>query len=251
MKSFRLPVFGCCAWLWWLSGALLAAQETLPNSISVRATGTVMTKPDAVFITVYVVAEAATIEKALQQTSRKADEIKSALAQGFPEIKELRVAEVKIGEKSGRIVRYDDAERPPRPEAAKSVLIVVEAASTNLHKIVDTALELGARLQCGIAAQLGDPGSVVQYGLMDPGKAEAEAMQQALAEAHERASRLAAAAGGRLGEIIAIADEGPPWPARAVYWRSGQPQLPARYVSTSSEGVEVSRAIRVTYELKK
>lgn len=251
MKIVKVLWLGCWSLLCWPAAPALPAQEPLPDSISVRATGTVMAKPDAVFITLYVLGEGPTAERALKEASRKAEQIKSALGQGFPEIKELRFADVKMGEKSARIVRYDDADRPPRPEVAKSLLIIAEAASGNLHKIIDVALDSGATLQPGVPGQIGEPGSVVQYGLLAPAKAEAEAMQQALAEARERASRLAQAAGKRIGEIIAIADEGLPWTARPVYGRPVQPQLPTRYVSASSEGVEVSRALRVTFELKK
>lgn len=225
-----------------------AAPDTRTDTITARGMATTNVTPDTVFITLFVSDQGMVAEQAVAKVDEKAGVIKAALLKAYPQISAITVSDVKLGEKSSRVFRSEEANEPPRPEAVKRLLITLNFGDTNLSKIVDTALMSGATLQVASPTYSGDLGTVIQYGLVSAGRIEAEVTASALADAQRRAGELAKAVGKSLGLLVSVSEDAVM--NYAVYPRGSQARLPTKYVAGSPDDVEISRAVQVTYQWK-
>src|SRR5436190_7624951 len=124
---------------------VIAGGEIPPNSLSVRCSATISARPDTIYVTLYITGDGMLTEDAVRNATAKSDEIKNALAKTFPKLKQMEIVRVKLGEKSSRGYRPDEAGQPPRPEVINRLTVTMDAnSSDDLPKIVDTALRAGA-----------------------------------------------------------------------------------------------------------
>ncbi|MGA2140047.1 MAG: SIMPL domain-containing protein [Verrucomicrobiia bacterium] len=231
-----------------LTGAVFSAPEVRTDTVTVKGVATTNVTPDTVFITLFVIDQGMVAEQAVAKVDEKAKAIKAALLKAHPEISAITVSDVKLGEKSSRVFRAEEANEPPRPEAVRRLLITLNFGAGDLGKIVDTALLGGAALQIPSPSYSGDLGSVIQYGLVSVGKVEAELTASALADAQRRAGVLAKAGGKSLGQLLSVSEDAVM--NYAVYPRGSQARLPTKHVAGSPDDVEMSRAVQVTYQWK-
>lgn len=232
-----------------LAATSATAADVRPDTITVRGTATTNVTADTVFITLYATAEGMVADQAVTKAAERADAIKAALLKAWPQLVTVTATDVKLGEKSSRIYRPDDSESTPHPEAVKRLIVTLKFGAADLAKVLDTALLAGATLQVNSPNYAGDLGSAIQYGLVSSATIESAMTDVALADAQRRAAALAKAAGRSVGSITCLAEEQVP-NLGMVYSRASQLRLPAHYLSTSPDDVEISRSVQVTYLLK-
>jgi uncharacterized protein YggE len=227
---------------------VIAGGEIPPNSLSVRCSATISAQPDTVYVVLYITGDGMLTEDAVRNVTAKSDEIRNMLTKAFPELKQMEIVRVKLGEKSSRVYRSDDAVQPPRPEVINRLTITMDAnSSDDLPKIVDTALRAGATFQVSQHAQFaGDLSSVVGYGVADPKKLQNDLWSKALKEAEDKASELAKIAGGTVGDLISVAEE-PGSIYEYGFVRTARGRLPTRYFSFANEPIDIGTTLRVIF----
>jgi uncharacterized protein YggE len=189
-----------------LSGLLLAGCASLgappaaERGIVVTGAGRVALRPDTGVIDVGVEARSARLADATGEVERKMRDVVAAVKGLGVRDADVRttvyavepIAEPRqAGDASARIVGY----------RVSNVVQVRARAVDTLGKIVDAAVTAGANVVRNI-----------HFTLDDPSRAEADARALAMQDATARARQVAAAAGVRLGRLLAVSEASPPRP---------------------------------------
>lgn len=185
-----------------LAASVLAGCAALPGPdaqgprggmVAVRGVGRVSARPDTALAQVGVEARAPSLADATSEVARRMTAV-------LERVRALGVAERDIATVSYAV---DPLTAPRRGEEEARIvgyraLNVVQLRVRDLAavgRVLDAAVGAGANVIRGVA-----------FTVQDRGRLEAEARARAVADAHERARQLAAAAGARLGELIALAE---------------------------------------------
>jgi uncharacterized protein YggE len=184
-----------------LGAALLAGCATTApaapgeSGISVTGTGRVSMRPDLAVVDVGAEARTAQLADATGEVSRV---MRAVLAR----LKALGVADPDIRTTVLRVEPVSEPRQPPTETSARivgyRVLNVVEIRVRDVDRVgslVDAAVGAGAN----VVGQ-------IQFRLADPTRAEAEARRLAVQDAAEMARQTAAAAGVRLGRLLATTE---------------------------------------------
>jgi uncharacterized protein len=183
-----------------LGAALLAGCATTgatapgDSGIAVTGTGRVAVRPDLAVVDVGVEARAARLADAT-------DEVNRGMREVLARVKALGVADADIRTTVFRVEPVSDPRQPAETSAriiGYRVLNVVEVRARDVDRvgpIVDAAVGAGAN----VVGQ-------IQFRLADPSRAEAEARRLAMQDAAETARQTAAAAGVRLGRLLATTE---------------------------------------------
>jgi uncharacterized protein YggE len=195
-RAFVAPIVGLL-----LAGcASLGATPPAERGIVVTGTGRVSLRPDTGVIDVGVEARSTRLADATAEVDRKMRDVMAAVKGLGVRDADVRttvyalepIAEPRqAGDASARIVGY----------RVSNVVQVRARAVESLGKIVDAAVTAGANVVRNI-----------HFTLDDPSRAEADARALAMQDATARARQVAAAAGVRLGRLLAVSEAAPARP---------------------------------------
>jgi uncharacterized protein YggE len=211
---------------WLLAGCASGWAPGAPRGNTVTGTGRVASRPDTAVVEIGVEARAPRLAEATAEVDRTLRAVLTAVkARG------VRDADV-------RTTSYaiDPVAEPRRPgDRGTSLRIVgyrvfnvVQVRTRDVDEvggIVDAAVAAGANVVRGI-----------HFTLEDPSSAEAEARTLAVQDAAAKAGRIAAAAGLRLGRLLAVRDASParPMPRMALAATGPGPVEPGQLEVTVS-----------------
>jgi uncharacterized protein YggE len=230
-------------------------SETNKTTVSVDGSAKAVRPPDIAYTALYVRVNGILLEDAIKQATDKIEQINKTLKDTFPEIRETQLKDIYVGESKSYAFMGRDKAEPPQPEVIKALLVITPPNSDLATKIVDTASRMGSIIQNPTDAHIAYyPRSVVLYGLADYEQAEQDAIESAIVDAKETASKTARILNKQVGEIkdissidilrIKIAhDEGFRLSRNLIVY-------PTSYLSVSPDNVEVSVKISVTFELE-
>lgn len=189
-----------------LSSGAAAAQDSNDRApvIQVVGVGTVSTKPDVANIVYWVTGEGRTADEASAALAAKNKAIAGALAALLGRETMLSSGEVSVTE-----ARSPDCQRGGNPQARLSEgPCAVTGYIANLQGNVRTGAVDKAGTAAGLAARLGARDARLQgFQLGDPGEAQRRATAAAIANARVKAEAMAAGAGVRLGDLLALNDQ--------------------------------------------
>jgi uncharacterized protein YggE len=183
-----------------LAAALLAGCATTgptapgESGINVTGTGRVMVRPDLAVVDVGVEARTAQLADATTEVNRRMREV-------LARVKAIGVADPDIRTTVFRVEPVSDPRQPAETSAriiGYRVLNIVEIRARDVDRVgplVDAAVGAGAN----VVGQ-------IQFRLADPARAEAEARRLAMHDAADTARQTAAAAGVRLGRLLATTE---------------------------------------------
>jgi uncharacterized protein YggE len=195
METFRSRRLVVAAVL--LAGCASAGAPPGERGIAVSGTGRVASRPDTAAVSVGVEARAARLADATAEVDRAMRAVLARVKAAGVRDADVRtvvytidpIAEPRqVGDASARIVGY-------------RVVNVVQARTRDVDgvgRLVDAAVGAGANVVRD-----------VHFALEDPARAEAEARTLAMQDAASRARQVAAAAGVRLGRLLAVTEASP------------------------------------------
>jgi uncharacterized protein YggE len=184
--------------------ATAAGPPAADLGISSTGIGRVSVRPDAAEIDVGVEARAPQLADATAEVTRR---MRDVLAR----IRTLGVADADIRTTAYRIEPIGEPRQPGDTGArivGYRVLNVVDVRVREVDRVgpvVDAAVAAGANVVAS-----------VRFRLADPAKVEAEARRLAMLDAQSRAQQVAAAAGVRLGRLLAVSEAVTPHPVGRV-----------------------------------
>lgn len=210
-NSLRSTLFLVAA-LVWLGAAGAAAQEPARERprLSVVGQGEVHAAPDMAVLTLGVVTEAETAREALVANTEAMSQIAAALRQAGIESRDLQTSGFTIEPKFTHPQPVERGE-PEAPEivgyVVRNALTVRIRNITEAGALLDQAVTLGSNYVTGLS-----------FTVADPKPLKAEARRAAIADAREKATLYAEAAGIELGRVLLIEereDHGIPEPMMA------------------------------------
>ena len=240
MEKNNLP------WIVALAAVLLVAfmvyeqKSTTQNTIMVSGTADLKVDPDKADI--YVTVEGAGIDAsaAQAQLQLKSNKVIDAITGAGVDKKDI--------ETTGFNVYPDYSYNPQTGENT----IKGYKAQHSVHVVVKDLTKVGTVVD----AVGGENGLVnnVQYGLTDEGKKsfDDDALQQATANAHQKAISLTKSAGTSLGKVVSISENNVYYPPFPYYARDSMPMEASGMMKSTDilpGDVTVSASVSVTYEL--
>jgi uncharacterized protein YggE len=182
------------------------------NAITVSGTGRVNAAPDTALLTLGVESQAPTLGAATADAARRMSAV-------VARIKAMGVADADITTVSFSVDPRMAPSDPARREEPPRIIgyHVTNLAQVAVRKLPDAGPILDAAVAAGANAVRG-----IRFMLADPASAQSRARAAAVADALARARELAAAAGLKLGQVLAIRDTGgaPPIPVRGMALRA-------------------------------
>ena len=165
----------------------------MQRTIIVTGAGEASATPDMAILNLGVEADGATAAEALRKNSAQMDATLKSLRDAGVEKKDIQTSNLNVG------ARYDYSRdgQPPRIigyQATNSVTVKLRKLE-KAGAIIDKAVGVGANRLDSIA-----------FGFSDPKPLLNEAREDAVADARERASLYAEAAGVKLGQVMQISD---------------------------------------------
>jgi uncharacterized protein len=217
-------------------GALPAAAQPAPRTLTVAGEGTVAAPPDRAVLSFSVVTEAPTAAAAMERNEEEALRVLTAVRGfGVPD-RHIQMLQLMLHE------NYRGEARPEGYVAVRSVVVTTDSLR-QVPDLVATVVSEGANRFEGL-----------QYTVRDFGPLRDRALEEAVRRARERAEVAARAAGVRLGAVVQVLEQGldyrppVPIPVRAeavdVAAASGTPG------AFSAGQVEVRAAVAITYEIE-
>lgn len=177
----------------WNASTAQAQTETMPGTITVVGEGKVSIEPDIARANIGVEVSDSTVAEASAENKRLIESILTALAEQGIDEKDLQTSGFNIfAERFGPSGPLSDEEVQYRVMNTVSVVI---RDLDRVGDILDAAIDAGANSIHGITFQVEDPGS-----------AENEARQSAVADARMVAEELAALTNVSIGEVVSISE---------------------------------------------
>lgn len=229
-------------------------SENEKTTVSVTGNAKIVRQPDVAFIALYVRANGILLEDAIREATNKIEAINKTLKDTFAEIKDIQLKDIYVGESKSYSFMAREKAEPPQPEVIKSLLVITSPSVDLATKIVDTASRMRCMIQNPADDRIGSyPRGVVLYGLADYEEAEKEAIEGAIADAKENASKTARILNKKIGSIKQISS------VETLRMKMSHDEytrlnrniivLPTSYLSVSPDQVEVSVKVSVTFEL--
>jgi hypothetical protein len=199
-------------------------------------------------------AEGILLEDAVREAASKTEQVLRALREAYGSgIKDIQVKDLYAGEgkPSLGLGVPRDRSNPPRPEVVTGLLVVLPAKSDLAVKIVDSACRMGCLMANPSGAFPAGPGTqnVILYGLAEPEEAEQEATALAVAEARDRAVRIAKTLEKRIGAVRHIGAMVFHMPEDFARRRRTPLLSRESYLSASADQVEVPARVLLGFEL--
>jgi uncharacterized protein YggE len=232
-----------------LSCPNLFAEE---NTVTVTGKAKIKHKPDVAFVTLYIKADGILMSDAVKKADQKVEDVKEAIQDKFKNIKSFEVYDVSIGEAQREYFVPDRKEETSHPEIVRRIRIMIDPNPAQSYELIDIAIRAGALMEIPSRTRYSeDVRSNVVYGLLKSIDIEKKVSEAALADAKQKAQKLAALAGKKIGDVINIGCSGScsyDFPIRIM---GLEPDFPTEYIGMNSEEISISQSISVTYELKK
>lgn len=172
-------------------------DSTVTDGISVSGLGEVRIEPDIAIINIGIEASGATVQEARDKGADAANKLIASLKSNGVEEKDILTTSVNLYPQY-----FYSQNDPPRITGyiANNQLAVTVRDLEKAGKVIDDGVAAG-----GDAARL----QGIQFGIDDPEPLLKEAREKAVADARSRAETYAAAAGVKLGAIVAISESSP------------------------------------------
>lgn len=217
-----------------LAPAALAqtTAATMPRTLTVSGDALVEAAPDRAVVRIGVQTDGSTAEATLSEHEQDVQRVLTAVRGLGIADREIEIEALSLGE------RWVEGGRRDGFTATRIVAVTVDDLRL-VPELVATAVAEGANRLDGLA-----------YTLQDPDRYEDQALEEAFARAREKAQRLAAASGARLGDVVEVHEQGTTPPVPIAYLRaemSMSPPMPGAYSAGTSE---VRAAVVVTFSLE-
>ena len=211
------------------------AQPVAPNTLVVTGEATATAAPDRAVIRLGVQTRAATAAEALRRHEADVAAVLTAVRRFGVADRQIQIEALQLGENYG----------PNGPEGyvAQRVVAVTTDSLRLVPEMVAAVVSEGANRLDGLT-----------YTLRDPEPVEDRALTDAVGRAREKAERLAAAAGRRLGEVVSVSEQGvvpvQPFEAAGLSDRPVQASVPAQPGAYSAGTTSVRAVVVVQYRLE-
>ena len=230
----------------WISAVVLAASAlagvgaprlihadsggSQPGTLSVVGTGSVTTTPDTATLSAGVTTQGSTASEAMDVNARAMVKVIQALKDAGVASKDLQTQFVSVDP------RYDDVGQKISGYGATNSVSAVVRGLSDVGKVIDAAVAAGANTVSGPSLARDDQDKLYR-----------DALEDAVANAREKATALARAAGASLGAIRSL-DESPQSSGPVVY---GGAFAAAKDASTPIEPgtAEITATVRVVFKL--
>jgi uncharacterized protein YggE len=224
------------ALLCWATLSLPAAAEDnrMERTITVSATGTATAIPDRARIATGVVSEAATAREALSANNGAMQKLIAGLKESGVEAQDIQTSGLNL---NPRYTNPRDGQPPVIDgyQASNTVEVHVRDLA-KLGEVLDQLVTLGANQMNGITFEVSTAETLRDTARKD-----------AIANARRRAELYAAAAGAKVGKVIAIAegtDSAPP-----PYFKAGRAAAMSASVPIERGSQSLEANVTVTWEL--
>lgn len=235
--------------------ALLIMTGTIfadDNTVTVTGKAVLKHKPDVAYVTLYIKADGILMTDAAKKADQKVEEVKKAIQEKFKDIQSFEVSDVVVGEAQREYWGPDRKEDVPRPEIARRLRIATAPNPTQVYELIDTAIRAGALMQIPSSVRYSDDmRSVVVYGLVKSPELESQTREAAMADAKQRAQKLAALAGKKIGDVVNIGCSGSYPEGFPIRVMGREADFPTEHLATNPNEITISHTISVTFELKK
>lgn len=213
-----------------------AAGHVMKRTIAVTGVGEASRAPDMANLSIGVDAEGATAAEALRKNSTQLEATIKSLTDSGVEKKDIQTSGLNVGAKYD----YSPDGRPPRIigyQASNTVSVKLRSLD-KAGAVIDKAVGVGANRLDSIWFSFADPKPVMN-----------DARKAAVADARERASLYAEAAGVKLGPILSISDSYSPGPGpMPVMARMDMAE--AKNVPIMPGESSVSASVTIIYEIQ-
>jgi len=212
--------------------ALAQSPPQAPRTITVSGDALVEAAPDRAVVRIGVQTDEPTAEGTLGAHEEDVQRVLTAVRRLGIADRQIEIEALSLGE------RWVEGGRRDGYTATRIVAVTVDDLRL-VPQLVATAVAEGANRLDGL-----------MYTLQDPDRYEDQALEEAFDRAREKAQQLATAAGGRLGGVVEVHEQGTTPPVPAMYTRaemSMSPPMPGAYSAGTSE---VRAAVVVTFSLE-
>lgn len=230
------PILAFFAILCGLGTTLTAqAQDRFLSTVTVSGTGTVDVEPDIATVRAGAITQGRTVREASDANTKIMTALFAALKELGIDGKDVQTSRLAVQPLMGRT--SDGRNEPPRMtgyQVSNRIAVTIR----DLGKLSDVLDRL-------IAAGANDVWNV-EFGISDPSPDLDKAREQAMAEAHHSAELYARVAGGQLGRILSVGEDGAAMPSLMTAHAAAAPKA-AIPIATGTEAVRVT--VTVSYEL--
>jgi len=223
-----------------LSVAFIAGSASAQRTITVSAEGSVESKPDFATVTMMVSTQDQTAQAVFARTEDNAAKLTKALTDAGVSASDIEAE----GSALNPSYDYSGGAGGPNPHLAGYRMMntyqVRVRSIKDLPKIIDAGTLAGATNV-----------SISSYGIVNKDELEEQASKKAIAEAREKAERLAEQMGAKLGPIVSISDGSDVPAAAAGMGREEEEEHRGMIVSGSnSQRIKRSASFRVTFSVQ-
>jgi uncharacterized protein YggE len=229
----------------WISALVLAASalagvgaprliqadsgDPQPGTLSVVGTGSVTTTPDTATLSAGVTTQGSTASEAMDANARAMVKVIQALKDAGIASKDLQTQFVSVDP------RYDDVGQKISGYGATNSVSAVVRGLSDVGKVIDAAVAAGANTVSGPSLSRDDQDKLYR-----------DALENAVANAREKATALARAAGVSLGAIRSL-DENPQSAGPIVYGGAFAAKDAATPIEPGT--AEITATVRVVFKL--
>lgn len=167
----------------------LVPAALAPNTVTVAGEGLVSAPPDRAVVRLGVQTQAPTAAAALRQHE-------DDMARVLTRVRQFGIADRDISIEALQLGDFYGPQGPDGYQAYRIVAVTVDSLRI-VPELIATVVESGANRLDGVF-----------YTLRDAGRYRDLALDEAVAQARAKALRLAAATGARLGDVVAIQEQG-------------------------------------------
>lgn len=214
----------------------LGMHAMRPALINVTGTGYANVAPDMAVITIGVTVQAANAGEAMSQNASRQQAVIDAVKGSNIEARDIQTSNISLSP----VQDYSQQGKPPvitGYQAGNMVTIRVRDLP-KLGDVLDAIVAAGANEVQGISFQRDDAA-----------KTEADARRNAVTNARDRAEVIAAAAGQRLGRLVALSDtQGPPQSPQPMMMRANMQSGDAKVPVEAGE-LRMSADVTATWEM--
>ena len=224
-------------------------SEDIP-SITVTGEAVLVRKPDVAYVNLFIRSDGTLLQDALRENAATVDQVRQALLDAYPEIRDIEIQDVFMGEGRPATGLAGDKATIARPEVIRSFLVTIPPDQVLGIAIADRAIRLGCLMKNPIMFIGINPQSTIAFGLVEPATAKDAALKEALDNAKDKAQRIAGFMGKNIGAIEQVSVLETPGSFEMMrHSRHAAWSRIKSYLSNSADGIEVPAKISVTYKL--
>lgn len=224
-------------------------SEDIP-SITVTGEAVLVRKPDVAYVNLFIRSDGTLLQDALRENAATVDQVRQALLDAYPEIRDIEIQDVFMGEGRHATGLVGDKATIARPEVIRSFLVTIPPDQVLGIAIADRAMRLGCLMRSPIVFIGGlNPQSTIAFGIVEPATAKDDALKEALDNAKDKAQRLAGFMGKNIGAIEQVSVLESPGSFEMTRQSRHAAWSRIKYLSNSADGIEISAKISVTFKL--